>query len=158
MNTVRLMSTKDGRINRAQVDGVCGRFAELTRNEVRVVVTHQPMDVPAEDLKHPVVTRAKMAMQGFAGCGVDLFLSGHLHVALSLPSAVRYPIAGYSAVMVHAGTAVSTRTRKEANGWNCIRVSPGRIEVQRMVWNGKRFSEGELERYGKGPGGWSMEG
>jgi 3',5'-cyclic AMP phosphodiesterase CpdA len=156
VNTVRLMSTKDGRINRAQVEGVCADFAGLTGKQVRVVVSHQPLDVPAEDLRHPVVTRAKMAMERFAACGVDLFLSGHLHVGLTLASSVRYPIAGYSAVMVHAGTAVSTRTRKEANGWNLIRVSAGGIEVTRMVWSGKRFAAGAVERYRKGEGGWAI--
>ena len=156
VNTVRLMSTKDGRINRAQVDGVCARFGELKGSQVRVVVTHQPLDVPAEDVKHPVVTRAEMAMEGFASCEVDLFLSGHLHVGLTLASSVRYPIAGYSAVMVHAGTAVSTRTRKEANGWNLIRVSAGKIEVERMVWSGKRFEPAGVERYLKSAAGWVL--
>jgi 3',5'-cyclic AMP phosphodiesterase CpdA len=156
VNTVRLMSTKDGRINRVQVEGVCARFAGLTGQQVRVVVSHQPLDVPAEDRRHPVVTRARMAMEGFASCGVDLFLSGHLHVGLTLASSVRYPIAGFSAVVVHAGTAVSTRTRKEANGWNLIRISAGEIEVERMVWGGKRFAAGEAERYRKGVAGWTL--
>jgi 3',5'-cyclic AMP phosphodiesterase CpdA len=158
VNTVRLMSTKDGRINRAQVEGVCARFGEVKGDQLRVVVTHQPLDVPAEDRRHPVVTRAKMAMEGFARCGVDLFLSGHLHVGLTLASSIRYPIAGYSAVMVHAGTAVSTRTRKQANGWNLIRVAVGKIEVQRMVWGEKRFVADEVERYSKGEAGWSIVG
>jgi len=156
VNTVRLMSTKDGRINRAQVEGVCARFEKLQGERLRVVVTHQPLDVPAEDLRHPVVTRAGMAMEGFASCGVDLFLSGHLHVGLSLASSVRYPIAGYSAVMIHAGTAVSTRTRNEANGWNLIRVAPGEIEVDRMAWDGRRFASGGVERYQKGESGWAV--
>jgi 3',5'-cyclic AMP phosphodiesterase CpdA len=158
VNTVRLMSTKDGRINRLQVEEVCGRFAELQGDEVRVVVTHQPLDLPADDVTHPVVTRAKMAMERFAACGVDLFLSGHLHVGLSLASSVRYPIAGYSAVMVHSGTSVSTRTRNEANGWNLIRVQPGEIEIERMVWGGKRFAMGTVERYRKGVVGWGLVG
>ena len=98
-----------------------------------------------------------MAMEGFAGCGVDLFLSGHLHVGLTLASTVRYPIAGYSAVMVHAGTAVSTRTRKERNGWNCIRVAAGLIEVERMNWTGKKFALSGVERYRKGGVGWVLE-
>ncbi len=156
VNTVRLMSTKDGRINRSQVEGVCARFAELQGEQVRLVVTHQPLDVPAEDTSHPVVTRAKMAMEGFAACGVDLFLSGHLHVGLTLASSVRYPIAGYSAVMVHAGTSVSTRTRKEANGWNLICIQPGAIEVERMEWSGHRFTPGDVERYAKGADGWGL--
>jgi 3',5'-cyclic AMP phosphodiesterase CpdA len=156
INTVRLMSTKDGRINGAQVEETCRAFGKPNNSQLRVVVTHQPLDVPAEDVKHPVVTRAKMAMEAFAHCSVDLFLSGHLHVGLTLASSVRYPIHGFSAVMVHAGTAVSTRTRKEANGWNLIRTAPTRIEVQRMAFNGKRFAPDLTERYAKGEAGWTL--
>ncbi len=157
INTVRLMSTKDGRMNRVQVEKACGQFATAAGAAVKVVVTHHPIDVAADDLKHPTLTRSKMAMARFAECGVDLFLSGHLHVGLTLSSSVRYPLAGYSAVVVHAGTAVSTRTRKEANGWNLIRVSEGGIFVQRMVWGGKRFRRGDMETYRKTPIGWERQ-
>lgn len=156
VNTVRLMSTKDGRINRSQVSEVGARFAQLKPEQVRVVVTHQPLDVPAEDTQHPVVTRARMAMQAFASQGVDLFLSGHLHAGLTLASSVRYPIAGYSAVMVHAGTAISTRTRKEPNGWNLLRIAPKEIEVERMLWEDRRFASAGIERYRKGEAGWAL--
>ena len=156
INTVRLLSTKDGRINRAQVAQACEQFQGATPDAIRVVVTHHPIDVPAEDLRHPTLTRAKMAMAGFARCGVDLFLSGHLHSGLSLSSSARYPLPGYSAVVVHAGTAVSTRTRNQPNAWNLIRLGPGRIEVRRMSWNGRSFSQDVCEEYGKLPGGWSL--
>ena len=156
VNTVRLMSTKDGRINRLQVQQVCARFTANEARQLRVVVTHQPLDLPAEDTQHPVVTRAKMAMEGFAACSVDLFLSGHLHVGLTLASRVRYPIPGFSAVMVHAGTAVSTRTRKESNGFNLLRIAPGLIAVERMAWNEKRFVTDGIARYTKASAGWEL--
>jgi hypothetical protein len=65
-------------------------------------------------------------------------------------------MAGYSAVVVHAGTAVSTRTRKQPNGWNLIHVSADRIEIEPMQWNGKRFACTEPERYAKSDDGWSL--
>ncbi len=158
INTVRLLSTKDGRINRAQVDAACARFRTAGSRAIKVVVTHHPFDLPAEDLKHPTLTRARMAMAQFALCGVDLFLSGHLHGAITLTTAARYPRPAYSAVVAHAGTAISTRTRHEPNGWNLIRVSQREIEVERMVWSGKRFASTEIDRYQRGPGGWQLEG
>ncbi len=156
INTVRLLSTKDGRINRAQVELACSQLQSVPEAQVRIVVTHQPIDVPMSDRKHPPLTRAGMAVAGFAACGVDLFLSGHLHVGLALATAVRHPMAGYTAVVVHAGTAVSTRTRKQPNGWNLIHVSADRIEIEPMQWNGKRFACTEPERYAKGGDGWSL--
>ena len=114
---------------------------------MRVVVTHHPMDMPLADTRHALVTRAPMAMREFATCGVDLFLSGHLHAGLTVATSVRYKLPGYSAVAVHAGTAVSTRTRDEANSWNLIHVNRREIAVQQMIWNGKRFVQGERETF-----------
>jgi 3',5'-cyclic AMP phosphodiesterase CpdA len=156
INTVRLLNTKDGRLNRFQVENACRQFSEAADSAVRVVVTHHPIDVPAEDLKHPTLTRAGMAVAGFARCRVDLFLSGHLHAGLSLATCTRYPLPGYSAVVVHAGTAVSTRTRLEPNSWNLIRLDAGLMEIQQMTWNGKKFSSARLERYAKRPEGWVL--
>lgn len=158
LDTVRLMSSKDGRLNRAQVEEACAQFAAVQGERLRVVVTHHPIDLPASDLQHPTLTRAGMAIDTFARCGVDLFLSGHLHGALSLLTSGRYPIAGYSAVVVHAGTAVSTRTRNEPNGFNLIRLSAGRIEIEHQVWDGKRFAAGESVQYRRGPAGWEVDG
>ena len=158
VNTVRLMSTKDGRMNRSQVNRVCAQFGDISERALRVVVTHHPMDVPAEDLRHPTLTRARMAMTGFAKCGVDLFLSGHLHGGLSLTSSARYKLPGYSAVVAHAGTAVSTRTRNEPNAWNLIRMEEASIEIRQMTWNGSKFAAGGIERYAKREAGWSSVG
>lgn len=156
VNTVRIVARKDGRINPAQVARACEQLRGAAAGAVRVVVTHHPMDLPADDVQHSLVTRAPVAMEAFAACGVDLFLSGHLHAGLTITTALRYPKAGYAAVVAHAGTAISTRTRKEPNGWNAIRISPEKIVVERMVWGDEgRFVRGESVAFTKGPGGWS---
>jgi len=158
INTVRLMSTKDGRINRAQITQACQQFNTAPHAPIRIVVTHHPIDVPAEDTRHPTLTRAAMAMEGFAHCKVDLFLSGHLHAGLTLTSSARYKLPGYSAVVAHAGTAISTRTRNAPNAWNLIRLDTGLIEIQQMAWNGKKFAPSELARYQKQTNGWALAG
>lgn len=156
LNTVRLLSTKDGRLNRAQVASACKRLETAAPGALRVVVTHHPLAVPLGDSKHPAVKRARMAMALFANAGVDLFLSGHLHSGLSLGSGVRHELPGYNAVVVHAGTAISTRTRNEPNGWNLLRLDATTIEVQQMQWAGKRFSPALLERYARADDKWAI--
>ena len=158
INTVRLLSTKDGRINSTQVRRACTQFASAAQTSIRIVVTHHPIDLPFDDLKHPTLTRAGMAMSGFARCGVDLFLSGHLHSGVALLSGARYPIPGYSAVVAHAGTAVSTRTRNQPNGWNFIRLTAGSIEVESMQWNGRHFALGHMAAYRKHDQAWTHTG
>ncbi len=154
INTVRVLSTKDGRINAKQVNAACAQLDSANPDALRVVVTHHPMDLPAEDLRHALVVRSRMAIDEFARARVDLFLSGHLHAGLSLSTVERYPEISYRAVVVHAGTAVSTRTRGEANAWNLIRLDRSRIEVQQMAWEGERFLPCRMERYGATETGW----
>lgn len=163
INTVRIGSVKNGRINSRQMRLACEQFNRAGQNLSRVVVMHHPIDMPAEDVKHELVGRSAAAMAEFARCRVDLILSGHLHSGLTLSTSTRYDLPGYSAIVAQAGTAVSTRTRGEANAWNLIRISeaggPGgteerTIEVQQMAWQTTRFKAGRTDRYSKREGGW----
>lgn len=154
INTVRTLKRKDGRISARQVREACAQLASAPNTAVRVVVTHHPMDLPAADLTNAVVRRAAMAMESFAEAGVDLFLSGHLHAGLTLASTARYRLPGYSAIVVHAGTAVSTRTRRVPNSWNLLRVNAANIAIEQRVWRETAFNAGAAESYRRGNDGW----
>jgi 3',5'-cyclic AMP phosphodiesterase CpdA len=161
INTVRLATVNNGRIKGRQVKIACEQLNGAGKNKARVVVTHHPMDVKPDDRRQRIVSRSKAAMKQFVGCGVDLFLSGHLHTGRTIATSARYKIKGYSAVVVHAGTAVSTRRRGEPNAWNIVRVSGvgaarGTIEVQPMHWEKTKFKPMGMERYTKGEDGWAL--
>ena len=158
INTVRIAAVKDGRMNIRQVRTTCDQLARAGDDVARIVVTHHPIDMPVEDLRHKLVARSRMAMGYFSRCKVDLFLSGHLHSGQTILTSTRYKLAGYSAIVAHAGTAVSTRTRGEPNAWNLIQVDHARVDIQQMEWDGKRFEQGPLARYAKGEEGWASEG
>ena len=160
INTVRTLARKDGRINRVQVKTACEQLGRSAEGAVRIVVTHHPMDLPMDDLKHALVSRSKMAMESFSRCKVDLFLSGHLHAGQTVVTTTRYAAqVTYGAVVAQAGTAVSTRTRGEANGWNLIelngRASGANLVVKQMVWDEKKFVPGRITNFHHGDGGWS---
>ena len=153
INTARATTVKGGRISRLQVLRACERLGGAPPDALRIIVTHHPFDLPLSG-GGAVVGRASMAMAGFARCGVDLFLSGHLHVSHTGATATRYQISGYCALIVEAGTAVSSRVRGEFNSWNLLRVEPGRVEVQRFTWSGGRFDVAARESYRRGSAGW----
>jgi 3',5'-cyclic AMP phosphodiesterase CpdA len=157
IDTVRLLATKDGRINRAQVLEACRQVSRAPASALRIVVTHPPLDLPLADHKHAPVTRSRMAMQAFARARVDLFLSGHLHTGQSIVSSLRYPGSPYAAVVAHAGTAVSTRTRAEPNGWNLIECDQASLLIQQMVWNRKAFAKGLATRFQHSQNGWIVQ-
>jgi len=156
VNTARSNVIKGGRVNRDQVAQSCARFETAGNDVTRVIVTHHPFDLPEND-DGSVVGRADMAMAGFAGCRVDMILSGHRHVSHRSASATRYRIAGYSALMVQAGTATSSRRRGELNSYNLIRIERPSIVIDTMTWNETAggFALAGSEEFRLTPEGWS---
>ena len=157
INTARSLTFKGGRINETQVAEMRDKFCVLDDEVVKVVVSHHPFDLPEGRHERDLVGRARMAMEGFASCGADLFLAGHLHIAHTGHTATRYKISGHSALVVQAGTATSTRGRGEANSFNVLRLEHPRIEVERYVWNvseGKFLAAG-VERFEHSAEGWN---
>jgi 3',5'-cyclic AMP phosphodiesterase CpdA len=135
INTARSLTFKGGRINREQVDEVARRFRGLPDAITRVVVSHHPFDLPESAEDRDLVGRASMAMEAFAGCGVDLFLSGHLHLSHAASTAARYAIDGFAALVFQAGTASSTRGRGEANAFNLVHVGATDMSLETMAWS-----------------------
>lgn len=137
MNTARSYIFKGGTIARRQLERLRARLCDLPREVVRIVVTHHPLDLPEGGSARDLVGRARRAMALFAHCGADLLLSGHMHAGFVGNTAARYRLGGYSALLVQAGTATSTRIRGENNSFNVIRIDAPRIEVQRQTWDAR---------------------
>ncbi len=157
VNTARSFTFTSGRINRQQVAQSCARLEACGENCTRVVVSHHPFDLPESHELHGLVGRADMAMAGFACCRVDLILSGHLHISQSGESAPRDDFPGYPALVIHAGTATSTRTRGELNSFNLIQVDGPCVSIQCLAWNRGRgsFLPAETAQFLRTPAGWS---
>ena len=134
VNTARSLVFKGGRINESQVSRLRDKFCSFGTEVVKVLVTHHPFDVPEGHDERHLVGRAKMAMTGLAACGADLFLAGHLHISHT-GHTKRYKIHDYSALVVQAGTATSTRERGETNSFNLLRIAFPVIDVEKFAWN-----------------------
>ena len=155
VNTARSLTIKGGRINHRQAIETCRRLSGAGEGALRIIVTHHPFE-PGHEHDEDPVGRAAMAMREFAGCGVDLILSGHLHASHARPSAERYDLPGYSALLVHAGTATSVRRRGEPNSFNIVDVDGPAVAVGHWIWHDAlgRFIPGERQRFAKSDGGW----
>jgi 3',5'-cyclic AMP phosphodiesterase CpdA len=124
VNTARSLTWKGGRINAQQIEDLRGYLCDLPTSITRVVATHHPFGV------------ARVAFERWAGCGADLLLCGHLHIAAT-------EVIGRT-IVVNAGTAISTRGRGEANSFNVILINNrGRITVTQWAWDGSEFQKRE---------------
>ena len=157
INTARSLTIKDGRVNEQQVARIRERLCPYADEVTKFIVTHHPFDIPeGHEREADLVGRAEMAIEALASCGADVLLSGHLHVSHTGHTAKRYKVSGYSALVVQAGTATSTRVRGEVNSFNVIRVEHPYIEIKRLGWQPDRaaFSTASIENFVHTPDGW----
>ncbi|HET7217887.1 MAG TPA: metallophosphoesterase [Vicinamibacterales bacterium] len=147
INTTRSLTISDGRVRPDDLAHVRRVFDASDGDIVKVVVGHHPFD----DAAHVELLTA---------FGTDVFLTGHLHLSYTGGTAARYTAAGRSAIVVEAGTAISTRMRGEANAFNVLRIERDRIVVATMRWQeaSGRFGEADARTFNRADDGWRAAG
>jgi 3',5'-cyclic AMP phosphodiesterase CpdA len=135
LNTARSLTIKHGRINPEQLRRIRSHFEGMDDAITKILVTHHPFDLPDAHDPSDLVGRARLAMRALALCRIDVLLAGHLHVSHAGHTATRYRIAGYSALVIGAGTALSDRRRREHNSFNVLRIEHPRVALGRHAWN-----------------------
>lgn len=156
INTARSFTFKHGRINEQQMRKLHDRLAPLPQSLTKIIVTHHPFDLPEGFEGGRLVGRAEQAMEVFRRAGADTLLAGHLHTSHIGSTAMRYPMEGFAALVIQAGTATSTRARGETNSFNRIVINGNRIEVERWSWSIEqgRFQPAASESFTWGEAGW----
>ena len=156
LNSARSLTIKNGRLNPEQLERVRSRLSPLPERLTKIVVTHHPLDLPSNPSDKDLIGRARLAMQTFAACGVDILLAGHVHVGDAGSTAQRYRALGRAALVVNAGTATSTRGRGQANSFNVIRIDEPVVTVECWAWQPARagFAAGAPERFVRAEDGW----
>lgn len=134
INTARGFTIDSGRISMRTVERIKERMANLPEELIRLVVLHHPIDLPIDVNAKKLVRRAKDAVHHFSEGGADVFLTGHRHEGYTGNTSERYTIDGYAALVVQAGTCISTRVKGEPNSFNVLRIEQDQITVERHWW------------------------
>jgi 3',5'-cyclic AMP phosphodiesterase CpdA len=127
-----------GAIDLDQTRRAAEALSKAPRGALRVIACHHPL---IEMIGGPMtgeVRRGRAAAGIFADAGVDLVMTGHVHVPFALP----IHLGDKSSYAVGAGT-LSRRQRRAPAGFNLVEWDANTVEVRAMGWTGSHF---ETER------------
>jgi 3',5'-cyclic AMP phosphodiesterase CpdA len=157
LNTARRLTGKHGRISHEQIAQIGRVFRDVPRSVFKAVVTHHPLGMPTGEMPLELAGRSVLALKAITEAGIHLLLSGHHHRALG---GHMTELSGAGSVLIlHAGTAISTRLRGgEANSYNLIEIAPHRVSIRIMAWTlGHGFQESRSMAYRLEDGRWQTD-
>ena len=133
VNTTRAWRHKHGEVSAKQISNVSTRLRASPPAQLRIVVTHQPVDVPAGGEETNLLRGHADAVPAWVAAGADVIMGGHIHLPFVRPLSMRFPGLSRRAWCVQAGTAVSRRVREAfPNSINFIeRVEAGPARAER---------------------------
>jgi 3',5'-cyclic AMP phosphodiesterase CpdA len=155
LNTARRLTHKSGRISMEQIAQIRRTFADAPPELFKAVATHHPLGFPRGERPRGLAGRSEPALETIAAAGVHLLMSGHHHRALSGEREIGTGARG-SVLILHAGTAISTRVRgNEGNSYNLLRVAGNHLAVTVMArLAGRGFCEDRILSFGLQEGRW----
>jgi 3',5'-cyclic AMP phosphodiesterase CpdA len=124
LNTTRPHRHKDGEVSAGQINRVSGRLQMAKPDQLRIVVTHQPVHVIREKDERNLLHGHQAAVRAWSRAGADIVMGGHIHLPYVRPLSDRLKDLPRAIWSVQAGTAVSHRVRGDIpNSLNVIRYS-----------------------------------
>ncbi len=114
VNTTRAWQHIDGYVSAEQVERVCARLGRARPEQLRVVVTHQPLHVSRPQDRKDILRGHARALPAWSAAGADVVLGGHIHLPQVHAMRALRPDLPRAMWCVQAGTATSSRVRWEA--------------------------------------------
>jgi 3',5'-cyclic AMP phosphodiesterase CpdA len=137
VNTTRPYRRKDGEVSAEQVQRVKKSLLGARGEQIRIVVTHQPVHVIRRQDEANLLHGSELAVREWSAAGADLIMGGHIHLPYVRPLSDRFTDLPRRTWVVQAGTAISHRVRHEApNSINIVRrVSGGQLSCVVERWD-----------------------
>ncbi|MEJ7599869.1 MAG: metallophosphoesterase [Kofleriaceae bacterium] len=145
VNTAHGFTDKGGKITPDVTAAACRKLAGSPA-AWKILVAHHPFVIP-DGVDAEAVVGAEEALPQLDAGGVEVVMTGHLHVAHASDEAAGFRSADRRLIAVHAGTAISRRTRGEANGYNTIALDNDTLSLSHRVWDGAKFVDGASKVY-----------
>ena len=131
-----------GQIDLDQTRRAARALSEAPAKALRIIACHHPLIEMEGTPMTGDVRCGDAAAEIFAAAGVDLVVTGHVHV----PFALEIPVGDHRSHAVGAGT-LSRRLRGSPAGFNQIDWDEREIRIDAMNWEGETFTPGKTWRY-----------
>ncbi|MDX1740994.1 MAG: metallophosphoesterase [Rhodothermales bacterium] len=137
INSATGMTIKGGHIDGSQRARMREFFSDRRDVSFNILVVHHHLSRLEALGWHDIARNSQHTLDAAVDAGVDLILCGHLHISHIEPIEI---IPGdHTVVVASAGTATSTRGRKEhrrSNFFNLIDVHPDHFEIEERRFDG----------------------
>lgn len=125
--TTRRWRHKHGEVSPSQITRVASRLRAGHSGQLKLVITHQPLDVVTRSDQNNLLRGHAAARAAWIAAGADLFLAGHIHLphlrALPGTEVDHCGLRQNLPMAVQAGTALSSRLRGRApNSVNVVEL------------------------------------
>ncbi len=117
---------------------------------LRVVGLHHPVESAPGKAGQAVIGRAGDALGAFSEAGVDIILTGHVHISRARVHAG----STRSLVIATAGTACSTRQRGEAPSFNLIEGDRSAVSIALCRFEEGHYAERVRRQFTQDERGW----
>jgi 3',5'-cyclic AMP phosphodiesterase CpdA len=111
LNTTRPRRHKDGEVSSEQIERVSQLLRRATPEQLRIVVTHQPVHVIRDKDVSNLLHGHEAAVRAWSAAGADIFMGGHIHLPYMRPLSERFRDLPRETWAIQAGTATSRRVR-----------------------------------------------
>lgn len=149
VNSARSLTIISGRIASKQIEYLKNYFCKIPEPIFKAIVIHHNL-IPSDSIRsYKLMGRSSKFISQLKDCGIDMIFSGHIHQYYSGDVKKHYKDAD-SIILAQAGTAISSRTRREKNSYNHIKLDKEGITIKVMEYDAEKFTEEKIHIYRRG--------